>query len=447
MIINTDVLQHDSDKAALEALKSIPGFTPFLKAFMKVWNERQFKLLNMSSRLRINDKQMSKYYDMLPPICDKLGIKVPELYLVLDPEANAWTSGDTDPFIVMTSGLLETLPERLIPTVLAHECGHIACHHVLYSTMGQIIVNGIGGAANNMQLVTAPLEMAFAYWMRCSEFSADRAAMICDGSADNITEMCMCFAGFDKDILAEANVDEFLSQAEEYEKTVNDSKWNKTLEFAMFSNIDHPLAAVRALEGKKWGETEQFGKTVNYFEKAVASNKDNVNQVQDIPVKDSARYYIGMDSEEVQSILTEQGYINVSLVKTTEKGLLTRNRQTMKIQINGDDAFKEETWFPKDASIVITYYEPATPEEIAAAHVGKTQTPDASKRYIGRDCLEVMNELQDAGFTEVLLEKQETIKHVSKPNSIVKISIAGQTQFSKGDWFDTQAKIRIIYAI
>ena len=135
MAMNTSVFMHDSDKAALQALKAIPGFTQLLKGFMSIWNERQFQLLNMSSRLRLSEKQMSKYYDMLPPICKKLGIEIPDLYIELDVSPNSYTSGDTKPFIVMTSGLLETLPDELIPTVLAHECGHIACHHVLYSTM------------------------------------------------------------------------------------------------------------------------------------------------------------------------------------------------------------------------------------------------------------------------------------------------------------------------
>lgn len=137
MSIDSNFYIHESDRIALDALKAIPGFTPLLKAFMKVWSEKQFYIQNMSTNLRINDKQLSKYYDMLPPICEKLGIDVPELYLKLDVVPNAYTSGDTKPFIVMTSGLLETMPEYLIPTVLAHECGHIACHHVFYTTMGR----------------------------------------------------------------------------------------------------------------------------------------------------------------------------------------------------------------------------------------------------------------------------------------------------------------------
>lgn len=90
----------------------------------------------MSTNLRLDEKQIAKYYNMLPPICTKLGIDVPELFVELDVHPNTYTYGDTKPFIVITSGLFETLPDELIPTVLAHECGHIACHHTLYTTMG-----------------------------------------------------------------------------------------------------------------------------------------------------------------------------------------------------------------------------------------------------------------------------------------------------------------------
>ena len=57
---------HDSDKAALKALKSIPGFHQFVKGFIKIWSERQFRITNMSSCVRINEKQLPEYYDMLP---------------------------------------------------------------------------------------------------------------------------------------------------------------------------------------------------------------------------------------------------------------------------------------------------------------------------------------------------------------------------------------------
>ena len=82
-MINSNYYLHDSDRKALQALKAIPGFTQLFKAFMKVWSEKQFRIQNLSSNLRINEKQLSRYYDILPPICEKLGIEIPELYLKL----------------------------------------------------------------------------------------------------------------------------------------------------------------------------------------------------------------------------------------------------------------------------------------------------------------------------------------------------------------------------
>ena len=252
MSFNADYYVHNSDKAALKALKAIPGFHQFVKAFLKIWSERQFRITNMSSCVRMNDKQLAKYYNMLPPICEKLGIDIPELYLELDVNPNSYTSGDTKPYIVMTSGLFETIPEELIPTVLAHECGHIACHHVLYGTMGRILLEGASSALRMFvpygELAIIPLQVAFFYWMRCSELSADRAAVLCDGTAEKMEEVCMRLAGFDKDINALASKEEFMIQAKEYRDMIKDSKWDKTLEFLTLSRLTHPLMTVRTLE-------------------------------------------------------------------------------------------------------------------------------------------------------------------------------------------------------
>ena len=75
MALDYTLYLHDSDKAAMAALKAIPGFSQIMKAFMKVWSEQQLRLINMSTNLHLSEKQMTKYYNMLPPICEKLGIE------------------------------------------------------------------------------------------------------------------------------------------------------------------------------------------------------------------------------------------------------------------------------------------------------------------------------------------------------------------------------------
>jgi Zn-dependent protease with chaperone function len=129
MSLDSRLFVHEKDLSSLEALKAIPGFTSFVKSFMKNWNEKQFRIQNMSSRLRISKEQLPKYYAMLEDVCEKMEIDVPEIYLELNVVPNAYTYGDDKPFIVVTSGLIETIPDELIPSVLAHECGHIVHWH------------------------------------------------------------------------------------------------------------------------------------------------------------------------------------------------------------------------------------------------------------------------------------------------------------------------------
>ena len=260
MVFDSRAYVHEADKAALNALKAIPGFQQLVKGFMKIFSERQYRIVNLSSNIRISEKQFPKYYEMLPPICEKLGIDVPDLYLCLNDNPNAYTAGDEKPFIVMTSGLINKMPEELLPTVLAHECGHIACHHQLYSTMGRIVLSGASTAASTFLpmggLLTVPMQVAFYYWMRCSEFSADRAAVLCDGTADKMSTACMYFAGYDSRFPVEPNKEEFMKQAQEYREIVKNNGWDKTLEFMYMANASHPLTAVRALECEEWAKTE-----------------------------------------------------------------------------------------------------------------------------------------------------------------------------------------------
>lgn len=446
MNIDAKFYMHDSDRIALQALQAIPGFTQLFKAFMKVWSEKQFRIQNMSTNLRISEKQLPKYYNMLPPICEKLGIEVPELYLQLDVNPNAYTAGDTKPFIVITSGLIETMPEELIPTVLAHECGHIACRHCLYSTMGRIILSEAVGMLGLDGLAILPIQMAFSYWMRCSELSADRAAALCDGSSDGVVEMCMRFAGCDKDIVGQINVEEFMNQALEYQQMIEESAWDKTLEFMMLTNVDHPFNAVRARECYTWAQTDRFATMRDYIH--CGKEGDIRTYLKELPIPEASRDFLGEDAEAVMEQLRDMGFDNITLEKVTQRGLFTKSGQVTGITLNGQEGFKRYGWYPADSRIVIEYYEAQTEEEAAAAHPGELRIPDSSWRYINRLYHEVIEELRDAGFRNIETQAVNKGKKglFGREGAITRISVNGHTRFEKGEWFMENSIIRITIA-
>lgn len=435
MAINPNLFIHEADKAALNALKSVPGFSTVLKAFMNVWNEKQFKIRNMSTNLRLSEEQLPKYYNMLPPICEKLGIDIPELYLELDVRPNAYTSGDTNPFIVITSGLLETMPEELIPTIIAHECGHIACRHVLYRTMGKIILSGAIAALGIPGIAILPIQAAFAYWMRCSEYSADRAAVICDGDASKMAEVCARFAGFDKHVQGELNMEAFLNQAVEYNEMMSEDQWNKTLELLMYSYNTHPLNAVRAYECLQWEKSDQFIKVKNYIE--------NNDTMDDLPLEWSDRTYLYRDYREVEKEIRNYGFTNIKLSRVIEKpGFFTKENQTLQVTVNDKIMYEEGDWVPISSKIVITYYSPLTEEELIKLHPGERRMPNSSRYYSRRYVDDVINELYSAGFTNI------KVKEVFNGNerlseTVNMISINGKASFSRDEWFSIDSEIVI----
>lgn len=451
MHIDARFYLHDSDRAALTALKAIPGFTPLLRAFMKHFNEKQFYLQNMSTNLLLGETQLPQYYHMLPPICEKLGIEVPELYLSLDGTPNAYTFGDTKPFIVITSGLLEKMPPDTIPAVLAHECGHIACQHSLYRSMGQIILNeavdilSIWGLA---ELAAIPLQIALSYWMRCSELSADRAAVLCCGESAPMINTCMAFTGLCKSIQGQTDVGAFLAQAEKYREMLQDNKWDKTTEFLHNAYRSHPLNAVRALECKEWAESEDFQKLMHYMSLPEREEGHQLSEyTSELPMVESSKFYAGKDPEEVVAELKNLGFDNVTSIRTTLKKGNVKPGNVTTILFNDHDGFTGHQWLPIDADIQVEYYLPPTEEEIAAAHPGQRRVPNTCKGFQSMTFLQAKAELEKAGFTNIRPQCINKGKKgfFDKQHGVVRVAISEQTQYEKGEWFPEDADICITF--
>lgn len=274
--VNCEKQIHPLDSAALEALKKIPLLDTVCAKFLSVINDKQTAIINMSSKIHITDKQLPKIYNMVESICKKIGIDMPDLYLHLDRNVNAYTYGTEKFTIIINSGLIECLEDDEIYAVLAHECGHIACKHGLYHTIGGMILSGgiiglheiaqhfdgkgIAGTVigNLISAIDSSLELAFYHWYRCSELSADRVAVICCNSSKPVIETMMRLAGGTTHIDSEIDKDLFISQATEYQQSMNNNLINKGLEFLLTKDYTHPLLAVRAYEAKLFEESEEF---------------------------------------------------------------------------------------------------------------------------------------------------------------------------------------------
>lgn len=185
MAFSSSLYKHDLDKKAFEVLNTFPKFVKLREAYVANFDEKAAKINFLSTAIRLSENQFPEIYSLLPPICEKLGIDVPELYYVKSKDINAATGGSTNPFIFITSELIEKMPVELISGVLAHECGHIACQHYLYHSIASQLIEGIDNSPLSKipvikKYLTPSLVRALLFWDRCSELSADRAAALCE---------------------------------------------------------------------------------------------------------------------------------------------------------------------------------------------------------------------------------------------------------------------------
>lgn len=247
---------HPEDAAALQQMESIPGFPALVKKFFSLGLEQMQYGMNMASAIRLSPKQLPELYNHLPPICQKMGIPEPEFYLEMDPNPNAYTFGDTRIFITVTSGLVEMMDDEELDAVLAHECGHILCRHVLYHSVAEFIRKG-ADKLGLLGTLSEPIMYAILYWERKSELSCDRAASVVT-SPEAVKRFLARFAGGPRSITEKVNMEQWAEQAEAYEKIRTDGVWNKTLQMLAVLELDHPFNAVRVREIMKWAESEQF---------------------------------------------------------------------------------------------------------------------------------------------------------------------------------------------
>ena len=248
---------HPEDDRARRQLEAVPGFSAAVKAFLKVGVERFEHGISMAGKIRLGPGQLPHLYDRLPPICARLGIAEPEYYLDMNPAPNAYTTGNTRCFLTVTSGLVEYLDQDEFDAVLAHECGHIACRHVLYHTMAALLLQG-ASFSGLTSMFTMPMQLALLYWQRRSELSADRAAAAAAGSAQPVIETMIRLAGGPKSITGGVDIDAYAAQADAYDEMLS-STWDSVLQGVAIMAQSHPFAAVRVREIRDWAARPEFG--------------------------------------------------------------------------------------------------------------------------------------------------------------------------------------------
>jgi Zn-dependent protease with chaperone function len=253
--------EHPADRAALQALRAVPGVDEVIrKVLALLGGERGVRLLFQGNAVRIGPAQFPTLWHLHTEVCTTFDWPdVPELYVSQTPFFNAGAYGIDRPFIVIHSAAIELLDEDELRVLLAHELGHVMSGHALYRTIAAILaLISLGALPTLAGLAVLPVRLAFLEWSRKSELSADRAGLL--GGQDIVAaqrvDMKMAGGGRGKGFAGQLNVDAFMQQAHEYAS----SGEGLDIVYKVLSTLalTHPMHTVRAAELQRWVGTGEY---------------------------------------------------------------------------------------------------------------------------------------------------------------------------------------------
>jgi Zn-dependent protease with chaperone function len=243
--------EHPADRAALNALRAIPGFDDVVRKVAAFFGEKGLRQLFLANAVRVGPTQRPQLDALLADVLVTLNwTERPELYVTQSPILNAAAVGFGKPFIVVNSAALEHLDLDEQRVILAHEVGHIMSGHVLYRTIALIIIYvGLGALPFIAAAVLFPFQLALLEWYRKSELSSDRAALLGVQDKRAVMMTFLKMAG-GRDYGDTIDLDDFIKQAAEYE--TQGDVWDRMWQILNTVFRDHPFNTVRAGELQRW---------------------------------------------------------------------------------------------------------------------------------------------------------------------------------------------------
>jgi Zn-dependent protease with chaperone function len=175
----------------------------------------------------------------------RLQVEPVNVFIAHSNHLNAYTFGmDSPKAIVLYSALFKIMDREEIQFILGHEMGHVKLGHTWLNTL----VGGMAGIPSSVG-AAAIMELAFRWWNRACEYSADRAGVLaCGKPAKAISALVKLEAG-------PAAVTQSGLQAAMKHIETDDEDMMHNLEELLGT---HPMVAKRVEQIKRFSGSQQY---------------------------------------------------------------------------------------------------------------------------------------------------------------------------------------------
>ena len=256
--LNANHFRHPLDKRATQTLKQLPGLDVAIRSLIGPMGEQFFYLENIASSVLVGPNQLPDLYNSLCEACKVLDLEVPQLYIKQHPVPNAYTFAmrGKQPFIVVHTALVELLNPAEVQAVIGHELGHLKCDHGVYLTLANLLTLATSQLPFGNVLMQG-WQSQIMEWVRCAEFTCDRAALLATQDARTVASVLMKLSGGSPTLSPLLNLDAFIDQARSYDE-ISESDTGEMLKKLKTDELSHPVPVLRAREIDRWASTPDY---------------------------------------------------------------------------------------------------------------------------------------------------------------------------------------------
>ncbi|WP_088241496.1 M48 family metallopeptidase [Calothrix rhizosoleniae] len=257
--LKADTFRHPLDLEATKALKQIPGIDLIVRNLLGPIAEQVFYVENIASSILVGEQQLPELHKLLVSACQILDIETPQLYVHSSPVPNAYTFAmrGKQPFVVLHTALIDMLTPEEIQAVIAHELGHLKCDHSVYLTPVNLLILAATAMPNIGGMLAQAIQTQLLEWVRCAEFTCDRAALLVTQDPKVIMSVLMKLAGGSPKLSSQLNLDAFIAQARAYDE-ISNTELGEMVKATHTSQLTHPVPVLRAREIDRWSSSKEY---------------------------------------------------------------------------------------------------------------------------------------------------------------------------------------------
>jgi len=298
--ISPTAWEHPTDRAAMQALRSIPVFDTVVRKVIGAIGERNIRLMFSAQSIEVGPNQYSDVHELLEQACASLDCPVPQLFVSQSPFADAGALGVDRPFIVLNSSVVELASPKQLTSIIGANVGAILSEHTLYRTVLFLLLNFSGGTIPR-QAVT-PILLALLEWQRKSMISNDRAGLLVSQDLEASIGALALIAGGIRGRSTDIDIQAVRDQSGSYHDSNGLDVLFKFMGSA-FRSDPFPMMRVRQLD--------LFVDSVDY---AKIARGDYVRRGEEAPLSDDLARATAGFSESAEEVFTNaDDYVNKAL--------------------------------------------------------------------------------------------------------------------------------------